>query len=292
LGGRAPGVLALAVPQQGGPDSTDFKSALALAGQADVVLFFGGINADGFEGEQHDRTAIELPSTQTELLQALQATGKPVVFVNCSGSAMAMPWEGGNLPAIVQAWYPGEAGGTAVADVLFGDYNPAGRLPITFYRATTDLPDFADYNMKNRTYRFFTGQPLFAFGHGLSYTKFGYANLKVADAHVANDGTIKVSVDVTNTGPRDGDEVVQVYANEVGLANPDRAQQSLVGFQRVSVAKGGTATVTIAIPASALRHWDTAKKDYVVDAASYELRVGAASDDIRSTATVKVAAKG
>jgi beta-glucosidase len=192
----------------------------------------------------------------------------------------------------VQAWYPGQAGGTAVADVLFGDYNPAGRLPITFYRSTADLPAFADYNMKNRTYRFFTGKPLFALGHGLSYTKFGYTNLKVAAPAANTNGTIKVTIDVTNTGTRDGDEVVQVYAREVGLANPDRAQQSLVGFQRVNIAQGRKKTVEIIIPSAALRHWDVAKKDYVVDAASYELRVGSASDDIRSTATVEIAAKG
>jgi beta-glucosidase len=292
LGGRAPGLLALVAPQESGPESADFKTAVALAQESDVVLFFGGINADRFEGEQRDRSAIELPTVQTDLLKALQATGRPVVFVNCSGSAVAMPWEADHLPAIVQAWYPGEAGGTAVADVLFGSYNPAGRLPVTFYRSTLDLPPFADYSMKNRTYRFFTGKPLFAFGHGLSYTKFGYANLKLAAPQVTNDGTINVSVEVTNTGSRDGEEVVQVYAHEVGLANPDRAQQSLVGFSRVAIAKGQKKTVAIAIPASALRHWDVSKKDYIVDAAAYELRVGAASDDIRSTATVRIAAKG
>jgi beta-glucosidase len=279
-------------PLETGPEATDFKSALALAQESDVVLFYGGINADRFEGEQRDRSAIELPSAQTELLKALQAIGKPVVFVNCSGSAVAMPWEADNLRAIVQAWYPGEVGGTAVADVLFGDYNPAGRLPVTFYRATADLPAFDDYGMKNRTYRFFTGKPLFAFGHGLSYTRFGYANAKLAAPQVASDGIVKVSVEITNTGARDGDEVVQVYAKEVGLANPERAQQSLVGFQRVNIAKGQKKSVEISIPAAALRHWDPTKKDYIVDAASYELRVGAASDDIRSTTTVKIAAKG
>ena len=288
LGGRAPGLLTLTAPQLNGPDSPDFKSALALAREADVVLFFGGINADQFEGEQRDRASIELPAAQTELLQALHATGKPVVFVNSSGSAMAMPWEADNLPAIVQAWYPGQAGGTAVADVLFGDYNPAGRLPVTFYRATSDLPDFSDYHMKNRTYRFFTGQPLYAFGHGLSYTKFSYANAKVSAPQIAGTGTLKVSVEVTNTGTRDGDEVVQIYAKEVGLNDPARAQQNLVGFQRVSLTKGQKTTVEISIPATTLRHWDESKKDYVVDAANYELRIGAASDDVRSTVTARV----
>ena len=133
----------------------------------------GGQSVDGFAGG--DRTRIELPPVQTDLLKALQATGKPVVFVNCSGSAIAMPWEAEHLPAIVQAWYPGEEGGRAVAEVLFGDVNPAGRLPVTFYASTADLPAFDDYSMANRTYRYFTGKPLFAFGHGLSYTKFDYA---------------------------------------------------------------------------------------------------------------------
>ena len=127
---------------------------------------------DGFNGG--DRTRIELPPVQEDLLKALQATGKPVVFVNCSGSAMAMPWEAEHLPAILQAWYPGEQGGRAVAEVLFGDVNPAGHLPVTFYRSTADLPAFDDYSMSNRTYRYFNGKPLFAFGHGLSYTKFNY----------------------------------------------------------------------------------------------------------------------
>ncbi len=285
-------------PELTGPDAPDFKAALALARDADAVIFVGGIDSsiegeeirglvlDGFSGG--DRTKIELPAVQTELLKALQATGKPVILVNCSGSAMAMPWEDSNLPAVLQAWYPGQAGGTAVADVLFGNYNPSGRLPVTFYRTTADLPPFEDYSMANRTYRFFTGTPLYAFGHGLSYTQFTYAAAKAASPTVANRGEIKLIVEVTNSGPRDGDEVVQVYARETGLTDPTRPRQNLVGFQRITLAKGQKATVSITIPASALRHWDTAKKAYVVDAAVYELRVGAASDDIRLTVPVRV----
>jgi beta-glucosidase len=280
-----------------GPGSPDFTAAIELARDADAVIYVGGISAqlegeemqtnyDGFSGG--DRTKIELPAVQTELLKALHATGKPVIFVNCSGSAMAMPWEADHLAALVQAWYPGQAGGTAVADVLFGKVSPSGRLPVTFYRSTADLPDFKDYSMKNRTHRFFTGQPLFAFGHGLSYTTFAYTNAKIAAPQVANDGTIKVSVELTNTGACDGDEVVQIYAKESGLTDPARAQQSLVGFQRVTLAKGQKEFVEISIPASVLRHWDVTKQDYVVDAASYELRIGAASDDIRATVLVRV----
>ena len=126
----------------------------------------------GFEGG--DRTTIELPSVQTDLLKALAATGKPVILVNCSGSPMAMPWEAGHLPAILQAWYPGEQGGRAVGEILFGDVNPSGHLPLTFYASTADLPGFTDYSMSNRTYRYFNGKPEFAFGHGLSYTKFKF----------------------------------------------------------------------------------------------------------------------
>ncbi|HZL43790.1 MAG TPA: glycoside hydrolase family 3 C-terminal domain-containing protein, partial [Verrucomicrobiae bacterium] len=169
--------------QKGADPAVDFTNALAAAGSADVIIYVGGINArlegeemevdyEGFSGG--DRTRIELPAVQEQLLKALRATGKPVVFVNCSGSAIAMPWEAENIPAILQAWYPGEQGGRAVAEVLFGDVNPAGRLPVTFYRSTEDLPSFENYSMSNRTYRYFNGQPVYAFGHGLSYTKFDY----------------------------------------------------------------------------------------------------------------------
>ncbi len=157
--------------------------ALDMAQRMDAIVYCGGLSAD-LEREFYgvkvqgffwgDRTEIELPEIQTDFLKALRATGKPLVFVNCSGSAMAMPWEEKNLSAIVQAWYPGQEGGRAVAEVLFGEVNPAGRLPVTFYASSADLPSFTDYSMANRTYRYFTGKPLFAFGHGLSYTKFSY----------------------------------------------------------------------------------------------------------------------
>jgi beta-glucosidase len=143
--------------------------ALELAAGADVIVYVGGITP-AQEGESFDRESIELPQEQAELVKALHATGKPVVMVNCSGSAMALTWEDEHLPALVQAWYPGQEGGRAVAEVLFGIVNPSGHLPVTFYRSTADLPDFTDYSMKNRTYRYFTGKPLYGFGPGLSYT--------------------------------------------------------------------------------------------------------------------------
>jgi beta-glucosidase len=171
--------------------------AIEKATSADLIVFVGGISAQ-LEGEEMhvdyegfaggDRLNIELPALQRQLLEELHATGKPIVFVDMSGSAIAMPWADEHANAILQAWYPGQAGGTAVADVLLGNYNPAGRLPVTFYRATSDLPDFKDYSMANRTYRYFRGRPLFAFGHGLSYTTFEYANLHVAPAAEAARG--------------------------------------------------------------------------------------------------------
>jgi beta-glucosidase len=200
--------------------------ALAKAKNADVIVFVGGISAQ-LEGEEmhgglrrlfgRRPPRIELPALQQELLEKLHATGKPIVFVNLSGSAIALPWADEHLNAILQAWYPGQAGGTAVADVLLGNYNPAGRLPLTFYRATEDLPDFKDYAMAGRTYRYFAGKPLYAFGHGLSYTKFDYTHLRVMPA--AN-GALAVTVDVTNTGARDGDEVVQLYATPPAARAP------------------------------------------------------------------------
>jgi len=279
----------------------EFLRAVETARSADAIIYVGGISSqlegeemrvdyDGFKGG--DRTRIELPAVQSALLKALDATGRPVVFINCSGSAIAMPWEAEHLPAIIQAWYPGQAGGTAVAEVLFGDCNPSGRLPVTVYRSTEDLPPFEDYAMAGRTYRFFPGQPLFPFGHGRSYTEFHYGPVRLAGGEVRADGTIRMSVDITNSGGRDGNEVVQVYARRVGVDNPALPRQRLCAFQRVPVLKGQSVRVDLAIPAITLRHWDTQVKNYVVDPGDYELQVGAASDDIRGAATVRITPGG
>jgi beta-glucosidase len=291
--------LALHTNSAGEIKIQDWKDAIEAASSADAVIYVGGIspqlegeemkvNYDGFSGG--DRTRIELPSQQTELLKALHALNKPVVFVNCSGSAIAMPWEAENLPAIVQAWYSGEQGGRAVADVLFGDANPAGRLPITFYKSTDDLPAFENYSMSNRTYRYFNGTPLFAFGHGLSYTKFDYsgAQLNAKDFH-ANE-TIKISFALQNSGDRDGDEVAQVYFRHVNSALP-QPKLALCGFARIHLLKGQAARVTMEIPAERFRFWDVNKKNYGVEPGDYELLVGAASDDIRLRVPLKIAAQ-
>ena len=269
----------------------NFASAVAAAKTADVVIYVGGITSrlegeemrrmdyDGFAGG--DRVRIELPSVQLSLLQALYAAGKPVVFVNCSGSAMAIPWESRHLSAIMQAWYPGEEGGRAVGEALFGDVNPSGRLPVTFYQSTGDLPNFLSYSMSNRTYRYFAGKPLYAFGYGLSYTQFKYRRAKLDRATVGTDDTIKLTVEITNTGKMDGDEVVQVYFRHVhsAVAQP---REALCGFRRVTVAKGQSVPVDIYVPVKQLRYWDTRTHQYVVDPGRYEFLVGAASDDIRA----------
>jgi beta-glucosidase len=263
--------------------------AVALTQPADLIIYVGGISAqlegeemkvdyEGFKGG--DRTRIELPTVQEKFLQQLQATGKPLVFINLSGSAIAMPWADAHVNAIVQAWYPGQAAGTAVADVLLGHYNPAGRLPVTFYRATEDLPGFEDYAMAGRTYRYFAGKPLYAFGHGLSYTKFAYSQLTCVPQA---DGSLRVSVTVANTGGRDGDEVVQLYATPPAA----REREALCGFSRVFLKQGESRTVTITVPATALRRWDSVKHAYAQPVGEWKIAAGAASDDLRQTVTVK-----
>jgi beta-glucosidase len=253
--------------------------AMSNAASADLIIYVGGITP-AQEGEMFDRSAIELPGVQEQLVQALQATGKPMVMVNCSGSAMALAWESEHLPAILQAWYPGEEGGRAVAEVLFGEVNPSGHLPVTFYRATTDLPSFTDYSMSNRTYRYFSGTPLYAFGHGLSYTKFDFSNGKAAAKEIAANGAAALSFTVKNSGKRAGEEVAQVYFRHLN-SSVEQPKFALCGFRRVHLEPGESSKITIEISAARLRYWDTQKKQYAVEPGGYEFLIGPASDDIR-----------
>ncbi len=266
-----------------------YAEALSNAANADIIIYVGGITP-AQEGEGFDRNAIELPEVQEDLIKALQATGKPMVMINCSGSAVALPWEDEHLPAILQAWYPGEEGGRAVGEVLFGYVNPSGHLPITFYRSTADLPSFTDYSMTNRTYRYFEGKPLYAFGHGLSYTKFDFKSGKLDSKKIAPDGTVKLTFTVKNTGKVDGDEVAQVYFRHVHSAMP-QPKFALCGFQRVSLKSGESKNVTVEVPAERLRYWDTDKKQYVVESGDYEFLVGAAADDIRLTLPMTISSR-
>jgi beta-glucosidase len=222
------------------PETGLDEQALAAARQADAVVMVLGLSArlegeempvevEGFQGG--DRVQLGLPRVQEELLAKVAAVGKPVVLVLLNGSALAVNWARDHVPAMVEAWYPGQAAGTAIADVLFGDYNPAGRLPVTFYQSADQLPPFTDYSLKGRTYRYFTGEPLFPFGYGLSYTTFSYRNLAIPPkAEVGRDVT--VSVEVENSGNRPGEEVVQLYVKTPAYEGPIR---SLAGFHRVAL---------------------------------------------------------
>jgi beta-glucosidase len=278
------------------PNEPLAAEAEAIAKQADAVIMFLGLTArlegeemrvqvPGFKGG--DRTSIDLPEPQEQLLQRIVALGKPTVLVLLNGSALAVNWAQANVPAIVEAWYPGQAAGTAIADVLFGDYNPGGRLPVTFYKSVNDLPAFDDYRMAGRTYRFFEGEPLYPFGHGLSYTTFGYKNLRTSSERLGATDTMTVRVDVTNTGKRAGDEVVQLYARHLG-SKVDRPNKDLRGYQRVSLEPGETKTVSFRLPASSLAYWNAEAHGWTVEADQVNLQVGASSADIRLNKTIGV----
>lgn len=253
--------------------------ALNVATSADVIIYVGGLTP-AQEGETFDRDSIELPYPQQQLLRALYATKKPIVMVNCSGSAIALTWENEHLAAILQAWYPGQAGGQAVAEVLFGEVNPSGHLPITFYRSTADLPPFEDYSMSNRTYRYFSGKPLYPFGHGLHYTKFDYKNGKLSRKKIDPASVLTVSFTIKNAGSYAGDDVAQVYYRHLNPPVP-MPRLALCGFTRVSLKPGQSTNVTIQIPASRFRYWNTEKKQYMVAPGQYELLIGESSENIR-----------
>ncbi len=273
------------------------EEALDAARAADVVIFVGGLTGD-VEGEEMrvnfpgfhggDRTDLLLPASQQKLLEAVAGTGKPVVLVLTGGSALAVDWAQAKLPAILMAWYPGQRGGDAVADVLFGAVNPSGRLPVTFYKADEKLPDFEDYRMANRTYRYFEGQPLYAFGHGLSYTKFAYSGLKLDRGNVAADGSLVATVTIRNAGKRAGDEIVQLYLRPLDPRRP-RALKELRGIERVSLKPGESRQVRFTVkPDRDLTIYDDEKKAYAVDPGRFELQVGASSADIRARSIFSV----
>lgn len=258
------------------------QELLAQVGDARTIIFIGGISPR-LEGEEMrvsepgfrggDRTSIELPQAQRDVLRWLHEAGKKVIFVNCSGGAVAMVPELETCDAILQWWYDGEQGGTALADVLTGRYNPSGKLPVTFYKSTDDLPDFLDYTMKNRTYRYFTGEPLFPFGHGLSYTTFAFSKPSVS----TNGNTIVVTTKVRNTGKCEGTETVQLYFRRT--ADTDGPQKSLCGYQQVCLKAGEERTVTIALPRKRLETWDAKSNTMRFVPGLYQLMIGSSSAD-------------
>jgi len=238
-----------------------------------------GISMEGFKGG--DRTDIELPKVQRDLLKVLKKTGKPIVLVLLNGSALGLGWEDENIPAILEGWYPGQEGGTAIADVLFGDYNPAGRLPVTFYRTIKDLPPFEDYAMKGRTYRYFTGIPLYPFGYGLSYTTFAYSALSLDKSTLHQGDSTKISFQITNTGPVDGEEVVQLYLR-YPESSVDRPLKDLKAFKRIPFKSGEKKEVTFVIASKMLARYDYEKDIQVVEPGKYGILVGSSSEAFQS----------
>ena len=254
-------------------DFTDLAKEVSVA---DAIIIIGGISAR-MEGEGGDKQTIELPKVQQLLVQAMHKTGKPVVFVNCSGSAIAFGSVEGQYDALLQAWYPGQGGAKALAEVLFGDYNPGGKLPVTFYRSNDDLPDFLDYSMKNRTYRYFTGQPQYAFGYGLSYTTFTTGQGKLSAKSMKKNGKVTITVPVTNTGKREGTETVQVYVKRLG--DEGAPIKALKGFQKLSLNPGETKTATISLDGEAFEYYDEAIDELSVKPGQYKILYGTSSLD-------------
>ncbi|MHB8904871.1 MAG: glycoside hydrolase family 3 C-terminal domain-containing protein [Melioribacteraceae bacterium] len=285
------------------PDDNAEESAIEAVKKSDLAIMFLGlsprlegeelnIDVKGFKGG--DRTNLDLPETQEKLLEKIYALGKPIVLVLINGSALSINWAEKNIPAIIEAWYGGQAAGRAIADVLFGDYNPAGRLPVAFYKSVDQLPDFKDYNMSSenytyvngnssvsvvgkshgRTYRYFDGEVLYPFGYGLSYTAFEYSNLRLSKDKICVGDSVKLSVDVKNTGKVFGEEVVQLY-NYGNIFNSFGAIKSLKGFERISLKPNQTKTVEFKINSQTLEQFR--EKGFVVDKGEYRLSVGSSS---------------
>lgn len=264
----------------------DSKATAAKVKEADVIIFVGGISprlegeempvdTDGFR--KGDRTNMEIPAVQKEMIKALQATGKPVIYVLCTGSALALNWEDANIDAILNAWYGGQEGGTAVADILFGDYNPAGRLPVTFYKSIDQLPDFQDYSMKGRTYRYMTEAPLYPFGYGLSYTTFAYQNAKLSNDKIGKEQSVTLTLDIANTGQRDGDEVAQIYIKNPN--DPEGPIKALKAFKRVNVKAGASTPVRIELPSKAFQSFNDQTQAMEVRPGTYQVLYGSSSAD-------------
>ena len=266
------------------------KEALDIAKQADAIVMFMGLSprlegeemkveVTGFRGG--DRLTLDIPAIQTDLIKSVKALGKPVVLVLLTGSAVSINWENENIPAILEAWYGGQAAGTAIADVLFGDYNPAGRLPVTFYKSVKDLPPFIDYNMTGKTYRYFKGESLYEFGYGLSYTTFSYKSLQMPQS-VAAGAEVKLSVDVTNSGQKDGEEVVEMYITHVAASVPVPIR-SLAGFKRVFIKAGETKKVEFVLTPTQLSVIDNSFKR-IIQPGKLIFSIGGKQPDAKSIA--------
>jgi len=263
------------------------RRELDMIAGSDVVVAVLGIGRED-EREGLDRQDLDLPAYQRDYIRQVMAANPETVVVLVSGSPLSVNWIDEHVPAVVQAWYPGEQGGNAIADVLFGSYNPAGRLPVTFHASVDELPPFDDYEIFNgRTYMYFEGDPLYPFGHGLSFTSFEYSDLDINAGRVRDGDTVKVALDVTNTGGRGGDEVVQLYVRDVE-ASVKTPLKKLLGFRRIHLEKGEKGRVEFELPVESLAYWDEDANKFVVEPGGFEVMAGASSSDIRLSGTFEV----
>jgi beta-glucosidase len=285
----AGGVVSDPTPRDKPFDKTnELQKAVELARNADVALVFVGTDRQ-VEQEGRDRKTLGLTGNQEELVKAVFAANPRTVVVQMSAGPLTVPWLAKNIPAMLQAWWPGEEGGHAIADVLFGDVNPAGRLPHTVYASESQVPPLDEYDItKGFTYMYVNGEPLFPFGHGLSYTTFKYSGLKLSADKIKADGKVNVSVDVTNTGKHAGDEVVQLYVHQV-KSSVKRPAKELRGFERINLKPGETKTVTLSLPVEKLAFWDETTHGFVVEPGTFEVMVGASAADIRAKDQIEVA---
>jgi beta-glucosidase len=268
---------------------TALKDAANAARAADVVFLCLG-TVPAIEAEGRDRKELGLPTPQQDLLETVVKANPKTVVILFSAGPLSLKWARDNSPAVLQAWYPGEEGGTALADVLFGDYNPAGRLPYTVYESLKDIPPQTEYDVtKGFTYLYFTGTPVFPFGHGLSYTQFSYSELALSSPRMGPDGKFEVRVTIKNTGDRAGDEVAQLYVHQV-KSSVKRPIKELRGFQRVTLKPGEAKTITFTLAAQKLAYYDVGRHDFVVEPGLFEVMVGSSSADIRSRGRLEVIA--
>jgi len=268
----------------------ELRKAVAIAAKADVAIVYVGTTLD-IEAEGRDRTTLALPGNQEDLVKAVLAANPRTVVVLMSAGPLAVPWIKEHAPAMLQAWWVGEEGGNAIADVLFGDVNPAGRLPYTVYASDSQVPPQDQYDIsKGFTYMYVKGEPLFAFGHGLSYTRFRYSNLRVSPGQMPSNGVAEVAVDVENVGDRAGDEVVQLYVHDVECSVV-RPGKELRGFERINLQPGEKKTATFTLPGKKLSFYDEKTHGFIVEPGEFDILVGSSSADIRITGQLQVVAK-
>jgi beta-glucosidase len=283
----APSRRAMGAPNASANLEDEIRRAVAIAKKADVAIVYVGTTL-AVEAEGRDRRSLGLPGNQEALVEAVLAANPRTVVVEMNAGPLAVPWIKDHAPAMIEAWWAGEEGGNAIADVIFGDANPAGRLPLTVYASDAQVPPQDEYDItKGFTYMYLRDKPLFAFGHGLSYSTFEYGKLELSHKRIPANGKLTVGVEVKNAGKRAGDEVVQLYVHEVN-ATVKRPVEELRGFERVSLAPGESKKVTFALPAEKLAFYDVKTHGFLVEPGAFDVMVGGASDDIRATARFEV----